>query len=486
MELLHQSGEIIAQRYRILNILGEGGSGITYEAEDLDNSGRVAIKALSLRRMNDWKMIELFEREARILAQLNHPRIPRYLEYFHVDTPEDRSFYIVQQLAPGKSLTALVENGWRGNEEEIKNIALQLLTILVYLHKLKPPVIHRDIKPRNIILRDDGQVFMVDFGAVQNTYHSTLMRGSTVVGTYGYMAPEQFRGQAVPTTDLYGLGATLLFLLTHRSPAELPTDRLKLDFRSRVQISEQFADWLEIMLEPDVEDRFSSAEEALAVLKGKAQINSQSGVSVKWKSLIAIGISTIITLGILNHFKYPLLSSIGFTPRAMYDGIKNGDIDTVRYYLDEGVNANAKDFTNHTPLHWAVSNNKVDIAKLLIDRGADLHTKYDNDEHTILHLGVQHNSKDMAELLIENGADVNVKDYSGYTPLHLALLKKDVGKYYGMNHQVVNIQQSEEVVKLLIEKGANVNSKTYSGITPLQLAKSPKIKALLKSYGASY
>ncbi len=83
------------------------------------------------------------------------------------------------------------------------------------------------------------------------------MRGSTVVGTYGYMAPEQFRGQAVPTTDLYGLGATLLFLLTHRSPAELPTDRLKIDFRSRVQISEDFADCLEKMLDPDVEERFS-------------------------------------------------------------------------------------------------------------------------------------------------------------------------------------------------------------------------------------
>jgi serine/threonine protein kinase len=204
MELLHKPGESIAQRYRIVDILGQGGSGTTYQAQDRRGQ-RVALKALSLHRMTDWKMMELFEREARVLAQLNHPAIPRYLEYFHVDTPQDRSFYIAQQLAPGQSLAVLVQKGWRANEEEVRRLAAQILEILVYLHELTPPVIHRDIKPQNIIRREDGQVFLVDFGAVQDTYHNTFMRGSTVVGTYGYMAPEQFRGQAVPTTDLYGL-----------------------------------------------------------------------------------------------------------------------------------------------------------------------------------------------------------------------------------------------------------------------------------------
>jgi serine/threonine protein kinase len=228
MEQLHQTEDIIAQRYRIIDTLGQGGSGTTYLAQDLQTSQRVALKALSLHRMNDWKMMELFEREAKVLAQLNHPAIPRYLEYFHVDTPSDRSFYIAQQLAQGKSLAALVQEGWHATEVEVRRIAEQILEILVYLHEQTPHVIHRDIKPQNIIRREDGQVFLVDFGAVQDTYYNTFMRGSTVVGTFGYMAPEQFRGQAVPATDLYGLGATILFLLTHRSPAELPTDGLKL------------------------------------------------------------------------------------------------------------------------------------------------------------------------------------------------------------------------------------------------------------------
>lgn len=268
MELHHSSGEIIAQQYQIVGLLGEGGIGTTYEARDLSNGGQaVALKALSLHRMQDWKVLELFEREARVLAQLHHPAIPRYLNYFQSDTPQDRYFYLVQALAPGQSLAALVNGGWRQDETAVRDLAVQVLEVLIYLHNRIPPVIHRDLKPDNLIRRQDGQIYLVDFGSVKDTYRDTLLHGGTVVGTYGYMAPEQFRGQAFPATDLYGLGTTLLFLLTGRSPAELPQQRLKLDFRSQVHISQEFADWLEGLVEPALEDRFTSAEEALRVLQ---------------------------------------------------------------------------------------------------------------------------------------------------------------------------------------------------------------------------
>ncbi len=181
MKPFNQSNNIVAQKYQIINTLGEGGSGITYLAQDLQNNKIVALKALSLHRMTDWKAIELFEREAKILAQLNHPAIPDYLEYFDDDTNGEKHFYIAQQLAPGKSLAKLVEENWRTNEQQIKNIAKQILEILIYLHSLTPSVTHRDIKPQNIIY-DNKKVFLVDFGAVQDTYYSTFMRGSTVVG----------------------------------------------------------------------------------------------------------------------------------------------------------------------------------------------------------------------------------------------------------------------------------------------------------------
>lgn len=285
MTLLHQSQEIIAQCYRILDILGEGGVGITYQAEDLNSGEKVALKVLSMDRMTDWKKMELFEREARILSQLNHPAIPRYLDYFQVDAPQNRYFYIAQQLAPGKSLAELVENGWKPNENEVRSLAIKILEILVYLQSLLPAVIHRDIKPQNIILNSDGQLFLVDFGAVQDTYLHTITGGSTVVGTYGYMAPEQFRGKAGLSTDLYGLGTTLLFLLTGKFPADLPQRQLKINFRPFVEISDEFAEWLEKTIEPTIlsentnggiANRFSSAKEALAVLQGEKALIQNS------------------------------------------------------------------------------------------------------------------------------------------------------------------------------------------------------------------
>jgi serine/threonine protein kinase len=164
-----------------------------------------------------------------------------------------------------------VASGWRPTELEVREIAKQLLDILVYLHQLTPPVVHRDIKPQNIIRQSDGKVFLVDFGAVQDTYRHTVTHGSTIVGTYGYMAPEQFRGQAKPPTDLYGLGATLLFILTHKDPADFPEKRMKIDFRPYINLTPEFAEWLETMLEPVIEDRFKSAAEALGVLEAKRE-----------------------------------------------------------------------------------------------------------------------------------------------------------------------------------------------------------------------
>jgi serine/threonine protein kinase len=269
MEILHQPEDIINQRYRIVTVLGQGAMGTTYEAEDLTNYQRVAIKSLSLRGLQDWKTLELFEREARVLESLKHPAIPDYLDYFQEDSKTDRRFYLVQELVGGESLADLIKKGWRCDEEIVKDILKQILEILQYLHSLKPPVIHRDIKPQNIIRRPDGRVYLVDFGAVQDVYRNTITRDGTFVGTLGYMAPEQFRGEAQPASDIYALGATALFLLTRRSPEELPQKRLKIDFRDRLNLSPPFADCLEKMLEPAIEDRCQSAKEAIALLSKK-------------------------------------------------------------------------------------------------------------------------------------------------------------------------------------------------------------------------
>ena len=265
---------ILSDRYRVLELLGEGGSGKTYRAVDIQAETEVAIKVLKLQGMTDWKTLELFEREAKILAQLDHPAIPRYLDFFRTPDTEEEAFCLVQEIAPGKPLTAWVEQGYTFSEKELQQIAVQLLEILMYLQNFTPPIIHRDLKPQNILRTESGVIYLVDFGAVRDTYHLTITGGSTIVGTYGYMAPEQFRGQAVLATDLYGLGTTLLYLRSGQDPADLPVHKMKIAFRDRVKTSADFANWLDGLLEPMPEDRYRSAALALDYLQGNAVVKA--------------------------------------------------------------------------------------------------------------------------------------------------------------------------------------------------------------------
>jgi serine/threonine protein kinase len=260
-------GEVLLGRYRIEALLGKGGFASTWAATELSSQKPVALKCLSLEQVDDWKSVELFEREAKVLSQLNHPGIPAYVAYHPPEEGVDgASFILVQELAAGTSLKKRLDEGWRPTEDEIRRVAAKTLEILAYLHCKNPPVVHRDVKPQNLLMDDDGKIRLVDFGAVRDSVASHTEAGSTVVGTYGYMAPEQFQGRAAPTSDLYGLGATLVHLLTGKMPADLPHERLKITFRDLVNLSPGFTQWLDRLLEPVEEDRFPTTQAALDAL----------------------------------------------------------------------------------------------------------------------------------------------------------------------------------------------------------------------------
>jgi len=260
-------GDEIGGRYRIIRPIARGGFASTYEAEQIQTHARVLLKALTLERALDWKAVELFERESTTLSQLDHPGIPRYIDHFQIDS----AFYTVQTLVPGQTLAERVKLGWRPSQPVAEEIARQLLGILSYLHAFQPAVVHRDIKPENVIWTDDGHAYLIDFGAVVARALGPGQAGSTVTGTFGYMPPEQTRGQAEPRSDLYALGTTLLAVLTHRAPEELPMKRLRFDVVAVANVTPPFARFLERMVEPIPEDRYASAQAALEGLAGRSE-----------------------------------------------------------------------------------------------------------------------------------------------------------------------------------------------------------------------
>ncbi|WP_414543125.1 serine/threonine protein kinase [Nostoc sp. CCY0012] len=261
---------LLNQKYIILRELGSKPSRKTYLAEDIQTQNQVVVKLLYLGLDFDWQDLKLFEREAQTLQQLNHPQIPKYLDSFEFDLEDEKGFALVQEYIPGESLEIQLRAGRVFSETEVIKLARSLLSILIYLHSCDPPIIHRDIKPSNIVITNRsahhvGDVFLVDFGSVQNiaaTEGSTI----TVVGTYGYMPPEQFGGRTTPASDLYSLGATIIFLVTGLHPSELPERELRIQFRNHCQIATSLADWLEWMSEPSQTKRFKTAQLALEKL----------------------------------------------------------------------------------------------------------------------------------------------------------------------------------------------------------------------------
>jgi serine/threonine protein kinase len=275
--------QILQNRYCIQSLLSRKPGRRTALASDLQTHASVIVKLLLFGPDFTWEDLKLFEREAETLKALNHPTIPQYLDSFEVDAELGKGFALVQTHIEARSLQDWMQTGHIFSEEELRAIAKELLEILDYLHTLQPPVIHRDIKPSNVLLGDrsgdyPGKVYLVDFGSVQTALHGGTV---TVVGTYGYMPPEQFGGRTTPASDLYSLGATLIYLLTKTHPADLPSRNGFIQFEAKLSTSTQFQTWLRYLIQPDVSQRFQSAQLALEALQNDQLVSSAHAVPSK-------------------------------------------------------------------------------------------------------------------------------------------------------------------------------------------------------------
>ncbi len=254
-----QKGDVVADRFEVERMLGQGGQGATALARDRETGEEVALKRLHVAHMEDWKTLELFEREGEALRALEHPNIPRYVAALRTD----EGLYLAQEYVAGQTLDALIGAPGGLALEDVLGCARAMLDTLAYLHRRTPPVVHRDLKPSNVIRRDAGGWSLIDFGAVQAALTTATSIGTTVVGTAGYMPPEQAVGRAVPATDLYALGATLVHALTGRHPDAIPLERMRLQYRLLLPDADpRLVAWLDRLVEPHVEDRFASAAEA--------------------------------------------------------------------------------------------------------------------------------------------------------------------------------------------------------------------------------
>ena len=267
----------LIQRYKLKEKLAQDASHQTWLAIDLAShtQEQVIVKLLALNPQINLHECQLFEREAQMLQKLDHPRIPKYRNYFVLDhQPGSRFswFGLVHSYIPGTSLQQLLNEGKHFSEAEVEKIAVEVLNILVYLHERNSPIIHRDIKPSNLIWGEDERVYLVDFGAVQD---QAVLEGATftVVGTYGYVPMEQFGGRAVPASDLYALGATLIHLLTGIFPADLPQHDARIQFADRVSLDRGFVNWIGKLTEPSLSERLSTAHQALEALKNKHKLS---------------------------------------------------------------------------------------------------------------------------------------------------------------------------------------------------------------------
>lgn len=259
------------RHYQVLRVLGRGGMGTTYlvwNPSTSDGMGTAPGQLEVLKEMNaDVAQIpkaqELFQREASTLKTLDHPGIPKYYDFF----VEANKKYLVMELVHGRDLEKWVRREGKVSPPQAIVWMIQTCEVLDYLHNRPTPIIHRDIKPGNLLVRNlDNQIVVLDFGAVK----AAGLPPGTRIGAEGYSAPEQVQGRPLVQSDLYAIGPSLIFLLTGMSPLRLQKRGESL--QSSVEKLEDIPRRLQLVIsrvtEPNPGDRYQSAKDLMRALQG--------------------------------------------------------------------------------------------------------------------------------------------------------------------------------------------------------------------------
>lgn len=316
-------GSIVDGKYKILNEIGHGGMSVVYLAMNERANKQWAIKEVRKDGVSNYEVVKQgLIVETNLLKKLNHPNLPSIID---VIDGED-TFLIVMDYIEGNPLNKILKHNGAQSQEDVIEWAKQLCDVLGYLHSRKPPIVYRDMKPSNVMLKPDGNVTLIDFGTARE-YKTASLADTTCLGTQGYAAPEQFggHGQTDGRTDIYCLGATMYHLVTGHNPAEPPYEMYPIR-----QWNPHLSSGLEAIItkctQKNPDDRYQSCAELMYALEHYKDLENETKreYSKKWKLFLGASIASMVCG----------LGALGFHLAS-----KSQTQSTYEYYVEKGVQA---------------------------------------------------------------------------------------------------------------------------------------------------
>lgn len=290
-------GSIVDGKYKILNVVGKGGMSVVYLAMNERANKQWAIKEVRKDGLQNFEVVKQnLIVETELLKRFNHPHLPSIIDV--IDT--DGTFLIVMDYIEGIPLSKALEETGAQSQEDVIEWAKQLCDVLGYLHSRKPPIIYRDMKPSNVMLKPDGNVMLIDFGTARE-FKSNSVADTTCLGTQGYAAPEQFggQGQTDARTDIYCLGATMYHLVTGHNPSTPPYEMYPIR-QWNPMLSSGLEEIILKCTQRNPNDRYQSCAELLYALDHYTDLDIENRKlqSFKWKVfLTSIIMSLVMLLG---------------------------------------------------------------------------------------------------------------------------------------------------------------------------------------------
>jgi len=469
-EHLCARGTLIASRYEVAQILGQGATGYVLLVHDRELNGKkIALKLLYPHLVGSGNTFLRFQNEVLVARELTHPNIARIYEF---GSSGANQYYITMEYVPGQTLREKLDSldGAPLPFDEVTYLLNKIADGISYAHHAG--VVHRDIKPANILLSDDGTVKITDFGIARNlAENQQLTQTGETVGTPHYMAPEQIRGTEVDTrSDVYSLGILAYELATGKRPfeensyyalAEQHLSRPMPDFATKTTgVPIWFQDLAHKATEKDPDKRFASANDFLEELERHSTRRKERKPNfLYWsrsrtrKARRASIIAAIFLAGsiagitVVGSNKKARIWTVG-VPAMWLESRFEWDLSSLKnlFWIEYSL--------DNESLVKAINNRNTLAVEALLWLGTDRRT-LDNDGHPLLYLASQFNAVDTVRLLLEHGTDdLNYSDADGFTPLVQAITKV----------------QNPEIAKALVSGGADVNHRDVIGRTPLFFA----------------